>query len=155
MIRPYLLFVFLLSACGQYVENLRSDDFEPIYLATTDDEVTEPEYGAIYNKNQSGLFTMESRAHRIGDILTVSFTESFQATKSQNAATAKKSDSKVTLPNILENLAGTELIPESADLSASSEQSFTGSGSSNQSNSLKGLISVPVSYTHLTLPTIE
>ena len=49
MIRPYLLFVFLLSACGQYVENLRSDDFEPIYLATTDDEVTEPEYGAIYN----------------------------------------------------------------------------------------------------------
>ena len=86
MIRPYLLIVFLLSSCGQYVENLRSDDFEPIYLATTDDEVTEPEYGAIYNKNQSGLFIMESRAHRIGDILTVSFTESFQATKSQNAA---------------------------------------------------------------------
>ena len=87
---------------------------------------------------------MESRAHRVGDILTVSFTESFAATKSQNAASSKTSDSTVTLPNILENLAGKDLIPESTDLSAGTEQSFTGSGSSNQSNSLKGLISVHV-----------
>lgn len=144
MFRFCILVFFLVSSCGQYVENLRSDDFEPIYLATADNETNEPGFGAIYNKNKNGLFAMESRAHRVGDILTVSFTESFQATKSQNAASAKKSDSKVTLPNILENLAGTELIPESADLSASSEQSFTGSGSSNQSNSLKGLISVHV-----------
>ena len=101
-------------------------------------------YGAIYTPNKNGLFAMESRAHRVGDILTVSFTESFQATKSQNAASTKSSDSKVTLPNILENLAGTDLVPESTDLSASTEQSFTGSGSSNQSNSLTGLISVHV-----------
>jgi flagellar L-ring protein precursor FlgH len=87
---------------------------------------------------------MESRAHRVGDILTVSFTESFAATKSQNAASSKSSDSKVTLPNILENLAGKDLIPESTDLSSGTEQSFTGSGSSNQSNSLSGLISVHV-----------
>ena len=37
-----------------------------------------------------------------------------------------------------------DLIPESADLSSGTEQSFTGSGSSNQSNSLSGLISVHV-----------
>ena len=99
---------------------------------------------AIFKPNQSRLFAMESRAHRVGDILTVSFTESFAATKSQNAASSKSSDSKVTLPNILENLAGKDLIPESADLSSGTEQSFTGSGSSNQSNSLSGLISVHV-----------
>ena len=136
--------IFLIPSCGQYIEDRRSDDFEPIYLGNIEEEQTQPSYGAIYKQNQSGLFAMESRAHRVGDILTVSFTESFAATKSQNAASSKTSDSKVTLPNILENLAGKDLIPESTDLSAGTEQSFTGSGSSNQSNSLSGLISVHV-----------
>ena len=136
--------LLLLTACGPYVEDRLSENFDPIYLAPEDNEQVESDYGAIYKPNQSGLFAMESRAHRVGDILTVSFTESFQATKSQNAASSKSSDSKVTLPNILENLAGPDLVPESADLSAGTEQSFTGSGSSNQSNSLSGLISVHV-----------
>ena len=137
-------FILLIPSCGQYVEDRRSDDFEPIYLGNIEEEQVKPDYGAIYKPNQSRLFAMESRAHRVGDILTVSFTESFAATKSQNAASSKSSDSKVTLPNILENLAGKDLIPESADLSSGTEQSFTGSGSSNQSNSLSGLISVHV-----------
>ena len=137
-------FILLIPSCGQYVEDRRSDDFEPIYLGNIEEEQVQPDYGAIYKPNQSRLFAMESRAHRVGDILTVSFTGSFAATKSQNAASSKSSDSKVTLPNILENLAGKDLIPESTDLSSGTEQSFTGSGSSNQSNSLSGLISVHV-----------
>ncbi|GIR83899.1 MAG: hypothetical protein CM15mP85_05230 [Rhodobacterales bacterium] len=44
---------------------------------------------------------MEARAHRVGDILTVSFTESFQATKSQNAASSKTSENTVTLPTVM------------------------------------------------------
>ena len=137
-------FILLIHSCGQYVEDRRSDDFEPIYLGNIEEEQVQPGYGAIFKPNQSRLFAMESRAHRVGDILTVSFTEGFAATKSHNAASSKSSDSKVTLPNILENLAGKDLIPESADLSSGTEQSFTGSGSSNQSNSLSGLISVHV-----------
>ena len=62
MFRFCILVFFLVSSCGQYVENLRSDDFEPIYLATNDNEINEPGFGAIYNKNKSGLFAMESRA---------------------------------------------------------------------------------------------
>lgn len=143
--RKIIIFpLILLCGCGQYVEDRRSEDYEPIYLSIDDTQDVQASYGAIYTPNKNGLFAMESRAHRVGDILTVSFTESFQATKSQNAASTKSSDSKVTLPNILENLAGTDLVPESTDLSASTEQSFTGSGSSNQSNSLTGLISVHV-----------
>lgn len=144
MKKSFLIIFLLFTACGPYVEDRLSENFEPIYLTPEDPEQAQSDYGAIYKRNQSGLFAMESRAHRVGDILTVSFTESFQATKSQNAASSKSSDSKVTLPNILENLAGQDLIPESADLSAGTEQSFTGSGSSNQSNSLTGLISVHV-----------
>ena len=47
---------------------------------------------------------MESRANRVGDILTVAFTESFQATKSQNAATSKSSENSVTLPTVVDNI---------------------------------------------------
>lgn len=141
----YLALLFLLlAACDTYVEDKRSVDFEPIYLPDSEEEDKGSDLGTIYQQNKGNLFAMEARAHRVGDILTVSFTESFQATKSQNAASSKSSDSTVTLPNILENLAGKDLIPESTDLSAGTEQSFTGSGSSNQSNSLTGLISVHV-----------
>ena len=143
--KKYVPILFcLMGACGQYVEDRRSQDFEPIYLDSDNTDSASTDFGAIYKPNQSRLFAMESRAHRVGDILTVSFTESFQATKSQNAASTKSSGSTVTLPNILENLAGKDLVPESADLSAGTEQSFSGSGSSNQSNSLSGLISVHV-----------
>ena len=125
--RKIIIFpLILLCGCGQYVEDRRSEDYEPIYLSIDDTQDVQASYGAIYTPNKNGLFAMESRAHRVGDILTVSFTESFQATKSQNAASTKSSDSKVTLPNILENLAGTDLVPESTDLSASTEQSFMG-----------------------------
>ena len=138
-----LILPLIILGCDRYVEDRKTADFDPIYLDIPDEEPVSSEFGAIYKADKGNLFSMESRAHRVGDILTVSFTESFQATKSQNAATSKSSDSTVTLPNILENLAGKDLIPESADLSASAEQSFTGSGS-NQSNSLTGLISVHV-----------
>ncbi len=72
--------IFLIPSCGPYIEDRRSDDFEPIYLGNIEEDQTQPSYGAIYKQNQSGLFAMESRAHRVGDILTVSFTESFAAT---------------------------------------------------------------------------
>ena len=144
MFKYFLPLCLFLVACDTYVEEQRSVDFEPVYLEPVEEEVTQADFGGIYQKDKGNLFAMEARAHRIGDILTVSFTESFAATKSQNAASSKTSDSKVTLPNILENLAGKDLIPESTDLSAGTEQSFTGSGSSNQSNSLSGLISVHV-----------
>lgn len=139
-----LILSLLIFGCDRYVEDRRTADFDPIYLDIPEQEQVSADFGAIYKADKGNLFSMESRAHRVGDILTVSFTESFQATKSQNAATSKSSGSAVTLPNILENLAGKDLIPNSADLSASAEQSFTGSGSSNQSNSLTGLISVHV-----------
>ena len=145
MFKHIILFLpLVILGCDRYIEDRRTSDFDPIYFDDSVDQIQTPEFGAIYQADKGNLFSMESRAHRVGDILTVSFTESFQATKSQNAATSKSSDSKVTLPNILENLAGKDLVPESADLAASAEQSFTGSGSSNQSNSLTGLISVHV-----------
>jgi len=85
------------------------------------------------------LFAMEGRANRVGDILTVAFTESFQATKSQNAATSRSSENSVTLPSVVDNaIPGTDLF------SSSGESTFSGSGSTAQSNSLTGSVSVHV-----------
>ena len=139
------MLVLALGACDTYVEDKRSVDFEPIYFQESQQENETPDTGTIYQKNKGNLFAMEARAHRVGDILTVSFTESFQATKSQNAASSRSSENALTLPNIMQKLQIIgKGITESTELASSGESTFSGSGSSNQSNSLTGLISVHV-----------
>lgn len=138
MFRYLTLFLCFLGGCGTYIEDRRSIDYAPVYTPT---EITEeqPDFGSIYSANKGSLFAMESRANRVGDILTVAFSESFQATKSQNAATSRSSENSVTLPTVVENmLPGTDLFAGSGD------STFTGSGSTAQSNSLTGSVSVHV-----------
>ena len=145
MIKYLAPLILLLAACDTYVEDDRSVDFEPIYLPDTEQEDENADLGTIYQQNKGNLFAMEARAHRVGDILTVSFTESFQATKSQNAASTRSSENSLTLPTVMQKLPVIgKGIPEAAELASSGESTFSGSGSSNQSNSLTGLISVHV-----------
>ena len=138
-----LPFIFLLVACDTYVEKQRSVEFDPIYLEAPEEEKASADFGGIYKEDKGTLFSMEARAHRVGDILTVSFTESFQATKSQNAATSRTSENTVTLPTVMGSILPNSL-GNSAELGSSGESTFSGSGSTNQSNSLTGLISVHV-----------
>ena len=39
--------IFLIPSCGPYIEDRRSDDFEPIYLGNIEEDQTQPNYGAI------------------------------------------------------------------------------------------------------------
>ena len=145
MLKYLSLIFFFFAACDTYVEEQRTADFEPIYFQGEDQESESRDSGTIYQQNKGNLFAMEARAHRVGDILTVSFTESFQATKSQNAATSRSSENSLTLPTVMKKLPVIgKGIPEAAELASSGESTFSGSGSSNQSNSLTGLISVHV-----------
>jgi flagellar L-ring protein precursor FlgH len=135
-----LSFPALLGACmQQHVQNLASADFEPIYpqpqMATQNLMPT----GSIYSDGKSGLFATDRRATRVGDILTVAFTERFQATKSQNAASTKTSDSSINLPDLLPIIPAGE-----SKLGMGTNQSFSGTGSAAQSNSLSGRMSVSV-----------
>ena len=138
LIRYLFLSTFLLSGCGTYIEDRRSIDYAPIY---TPEELPEdaPAFGSIYKPNKGSLFAMEGRANQVGDIITVAFTESFQATKSQNAATSRSSANSVTLPPVVDNM-----IPGADLFTSSGENTFTGSGSTAQSNSLTGSVSVHV-----------
>ena len=148
MVKYFVFICLVLTACDTYVEEQRSVEFEPIYLEPVEQETTRSDFGGIYKKDKGNLFAMEARAHRVGDILTVSFTESFQATKSQNAATSRTSENSVTLPTVMGSILPNSL-GNSAELGSSGESTFSGSGSTNQSNSLTGLISVHVVRVYL------
>jgi len=137
MHRYIIIFGLILGGCGTYIEDRKSIDYAPIYETETVSE-SEAGFGSIYKPKQGSLFAMEGRASRVGDILTVAFTESFQATKSQNAATSRSSESSVTFPPVVE-----KLIP-GEEFASSGENTFSGSGSTAQSNSLTGSVSVHV-----------
>jgi flagellar L-ring protein precursor FlgH len=91
-----VLFCISLSACSTYVEELASDEFAPVFPEET--ETTQVADGAIFDGNAQGLFASERKASKVGDILTISLNESFQATKSQSATSGKDDSFGVTLP---------------------------------------------------------
>ena len=146
MNKSIIIFVFLLAGCAQHNEDLKGIDFEPMYPQDMPFMETNNQSGTIFNSAQGNLFSMESKAQMVGDIITVAFAESFQATKSQNAATSRSLDNSVTLPSIADLIlpSRTNAADLSSRLKAGSENSFAGSGSSAQSNSLTGQVSVHV-----------
>ena len=143
LIAPILV---LLAGCAQHNEASKSIDFEPMY--PQDMQLVAPSNvsGTIFNSAQGNLFSMETKAQEVGDIITVAFAESFQATKSQNAATSRSLDSSLSLPGVMDLIIPdrTNAADLSTDLAAAAENSFSGSGSTAQSNSLTGQVSVHV-----------
>ena len=96
--------VFLMTTnCSTYVANSEGQAFmpvePPISLASS-----EPSNGAIFQSSQNGLFATDQRARRVGDILTVSFNETYAATKAQTATSTKADNFAVTLPTGLPNV---------------------------------------------------
>ena len=128
----------VLAGCSTKVQEAASANFDPVYPMPSETLQSGFPTGTIYSPQKAGLFATDRRASRVGDILTVAFSESFQATKSQNAGSEKASSYQMQLPTV-EPFDG--LGPE---LSNSTTQSFTGSGTAAQSNTLTGLVSVHV-----------
>lgn len=133
--------LFIIAGCSTQIEQEVSRDYEPVYNISDGNDNRLPD-GSIYSQDVAGLFATDRRASKVGDIITVAFSESFQATKSQNAAASKSSSNKVSLPGIIP---GSDLEERISDaLTSSSERSFSGAGSTAQSNSLTGQMSVHV-----------
>ena len=133
----YPLLVLLLASCSTQLEDRASIDFEP-NIPVASKKVNKDKYGSIYSNSQKGLFATDRRASKVGDILTVSLSENFSASKSQSAKSAKKGELKFDFPNVMTAGADDGLFDSSSD------QSFDGSGSAGQNNSLKGQLSVTV-----------
>ncbi|SPF80109.1 flagellar basal body L-ring protein FlgH [Pseudoprimorskyibacter insulae] len=128
----------LLSACSTQVQNAASADFAPVYPTPAEELTRRMPSGGIYSETAAGLFAMDRRAGRVGDILTVEFTESFTASKSQNVATSRSDSFDVRLPGaIFGGFTGN-------GLNSGRTSAFGGTGAAAQSNALSGRVSVTV-----------
>ena len=138
---------FLTAGCSSYLAEVEGQAFEavnpPVIIASS-----KPSNGAIFHSSQNGLFATDQRARRVGDILTVSFNETYAATKAQTANSTKADSFAVTLPTGLPNIVTGGFDKDAggngAGLGAGTTRSFAGAGNAVQSNSFTGLLSVTV-----------
>ncbi len=102
-----------------------------------------PESGAIFaSGNEIRLFE-DRKAGRVGDILTVRLVEATSASKDSATSTSKENAATLTGPTVFGRPVTRNGVPV-LDGSLDGQRSFDGSGSSSQSNSLTGDITVTV-----------
>ena len=104
---------------------------------------TQPMAGTIYNAGTDMRLFEDRKANRVGDILTVVLAEETNASKNSQTTTGKATEATLGNPTVF----GRSLSHDGTPLfqgSLSGDSSFDGKGSSSQSNSLAGDITVTV-----------
>jgi flagellar L-ring protein precursor FlgH len=94
--------------------------------------------GGVFNPDSSISLVSDSRAFRVGDIVTVILQETTQASKSAGTTLAKDSSVGIASPSLL----GKTFPKAGVDISA--ERGFKGDAQSTQQNALSGAITVIV-----------
>ena len=139
----HAVFAAAMAGCSTYTEQVVSQSFQPAEAPVILAKSTNMN-GAIFQPGRSGLFATDQRARRIGDILTVSFNETYAATKAQTASSSKTDALCLALPASVPNMLTGGFDKDPAGLNAGTTRSFAGSGNAVQSNSFSGLLSVTV-----------
>ncbi len=99
--------------------------------------------GAIFQSGREVAWLEDLKAHRVGDIVTIRLREATQASKTSSTKTKKDTSVANAAPTLFGRgvtSGGTPLLANSLD----GTQKFQGDGSSSQSNSLDGSITVTV-----------
>ncbi len=140
-----LILVSQISACSNTVELSKAlpndPDFAPILPEVEEDAIIPT--GSLFKENYVNNIYSDSKAHRIGDIISVILSESTQANK--NAKTELKKENNSTLDPIV-GLGGVPLTANGNTLQFGINQNskFKGDAKADQGNSLSGDISVHV-----------
>jgi len=131
--------IFFINGCSTYVEEVNNKQFKPLTPSFEEFNREEPSNGAIFSTSSSGLFSSDRRAKKVGDILSVTLSETFSSSKGATNSSAKADSigAEVGPTGIMRNFAG-------LGGSASKTNSFSGSMATSQSNSLSGTISATV-----------
>lgn len=143
-----LLAIVGLTGCSHAPDRMGKFEYEPAYPTN----IPQPETarnGSLYQPGAMDLFN-DSKARRIGDIITVNLQERMNAQKRASANEKKNNTTDVGVPNILGGSVASQsfLNPLGINLlggsSFDSQHEFKGQGDASQSNSLSGNISVTV-----------
>ena len=131
--------LFFINGCSTYVEEVNNKQFKPLTPSFEEFNREEPSNGAIFSTSSSGLFSSDRRAKKVGDILSVTLSETFSSNKAVTNSSGKTDTigAEVGPTGLLRNFAG-------LGGSASKTNSFSGSMATNQSNSLSGTLSATV-----------
>ena len=135
--------MFFLNGCALDVLDKKPDDpkFAP---ALPEEEYTDAvPTGGIYNPltMNNGLYS-DTSAHRVGDIISVTLDESTSASKNANTSLKKSGTNNFKGATVFGKKPHYKNLVPTLDSENSSQ--FAGNGKADQSNSLKGQISVSV-----------
>ena len=150
-IHQQISFVFFatlgLSGCGGIESRVHPAyaPMEPIvYTHPSEGETA----GSLYKEQRGLSLFADTRARSVGDIISVVLTESTQASKNADTAIGRDSGIEVSQPTLFgranPNFAVNDITNLTLEQNIESSSEFTGNGSSNQSNSLRGAIAVQV-----------
>ena len=139
------LFVAMTSACSNTVELSKAlpndPDFAPIMPEEEQERIVPS--GSLFKPHYVNNIYSDSKAHRVGDIISVILSEKTQAKK--NAKTELKKANKTSLDAVT-GLGGVPVTinGESLQFGISQDSKFKGDSKADQGNSLSGNISVHV-----------
>ncbi len=147
----------MLALAGFAMVGCQSKAFipDPHYRAVRPAPKIEPQQanGAIYQAGWDMRLFEDRRARRVGDMLTVQLSETTNASSENSTSTSRSSEYNMANPTLLGSTPlfdGPGFLPLertnglNLSLDQSSDQTFDGQGSTEQSNSLTGFITVTV-----------
>ena len=144
----YMLVAGLLgtvAACSQISGSAVTPD--PLYAPVDPQTPPSPEAyrgGAIFQVDYATELFRDSRAYRVGDIITINLLERTDAQVNASTSTSKDDELNIAAPTLfgLPVTHDNDLIGQNT---SEASRSFEGSGQSSQSNRLQGSITVTVS----------
>lgn len=133
--------VFASSACVRLPTGPEPGQYQAALPPIPEPPVAAP--GAIYQPGHDLRLFDDPKARRVGDVLTIRLVERTAASKSASTDSSRTTAITNATPNVAGNnlsAGGNPLL----ELEVDGSNSFSGSGSSSQSNQLDGLITVTV-----------
>lgn len=132
----------LMSGCASLSPEGTREAYAPTYPVATPTPVNTN--GSIYKVGYGMSLFSDTKAHRVGDLLTVVLSESTSAQKAASTSSSRDQSIGLDGPTLFGRPLthnGTAILDTSVDMG----NEFSGDGTSSQSNSLSGSITVFVS----------
>ena len=73
--------ILFINGCYTYVEEVNNKQFKPLTPSFEEFNREAPSNGAIFSTSSSGLFSSYRREKKVGDILSVTLSETFSSNK--------------------------------------------------------------------------